>query len=204
MIEKNIHKIRDRIKSLTNHEIDIVAATKERTIDEMKRARSCGITVFGENYVQDAEEKIRFFENVKFHMIGHLQSNKVKKALEIFDMIQTLDSLELAQQISEFGGADVLVQVNISKEDSKTGILYEDMKEFMKKLRDFQNLHVKGLMCIASKEKAEQEFSKMNKLFLQLKREYNLETLSMGMSDDYEIALKNGSNMIRIGRALFG
>jgi len=184
--------------------VRLVAVTKTFPVETIIKCIDAGIKEIGENYVQEAENKFAIIGNkVKWHMIGHLQRNKVKKAVKIFDMIQTVDSYKIAEKINEeclkIGKImPVLVQVNVSGD--KFGIDPEEVHIFLKELSTFENIRVKGLMCIASFSKPRDDFRRMKSIF----DKAGLEILSMGMSDDYRIAIEEGSNMVRIGRALFG
>lgn len=206
MIKENIRKIRGKIREVAEisgrkgRDVTIIAASKTFNRDNIIEAIDSGINDFGENYVQEAEKKLMGLDVTK-HMIGHLQTNKVKKALEIFDVIQTLDSLKLAKKIDEEAKnlskiVPVLVEVNAGKEKSKFGIFPADTADFLKELGKFRKLDVIGLMTMARKE----HFALMKKLF----DSSNLRYLSMGMSKDYPEAIINGANMIRLGRAIFG
>lgn len=203
MIKENIAKLRIPAN------IKLVAVTKTRTIEEIKKAIEFGITCISENRVQEAKQKFPFLTKVEKHMIGHLQNNKVKLAVELFDMIQSVDSIRLAEEIDKRCKAvgkvmPVLIEINIGNEESKYGVNPEDIKNFLKEVSQFENLEVEGLMCIAPFVKAEETrpyFRKMKRLFDSLG---NLKWLSMGMSNDYKIAIEEGSNMVRIGSAIFG
>lgn len=207
MIKENIQKIISEIGS-----VKLVVVTKSRTIEEIKQAIEAGAPIIAENRIQEAERKYselkNFFKdkNVEFHFIGHLQTNKVKKAIEMFDLIQSIDSLKLAKEIDKRANQinkkqDVLIEVNIGKEPQKYGVLPENVIEFTNKIKQFENIKVKGLMCMPPFNKDSRPyFKEMKKMFDKL----NLEILSMGMTNDYKIAIEEGSNMIRIGRGIFG
>ncbi len=207
MIESNVKQIISEIGPVL-----LAAASKTRTVNEIKQAVYAGVKIIAENRVQEAELKYKqlkeFFikNNVEFHLIGHLQTNKAKKAVEIFDLIQTLDSLKLADKISRHAfkikkTQKVLVQINIGDEPQKYGIKKQDLFVFLEKLRQFNNIEVKGLMCIPPYNKDPRPyFREMKALF----DKSNLEILSMGMSNDYRIAIEEGSNMVRIGTKIFG
>ena len=203
MIKENIIKL--QIPSY----VKLVAVTKTRTVEEIKKAIDAGVNCIGENKVQEAQEKFPSLPKVEKHMIGHLQRNKVKTAVELFDMIQSVDSLKIAKEISKRCEAinkvmPILIEVNIGNEESKYGIKPEDIKEFIKEISQFKNIDIQGLMCIApliEAEKTRPYFKKMKELFDSLG---NLKWLSMGMTNDYKIAIEEGSNMVRIGTAIFG
>src|SRR3989344_1795882 len=179
-IKQNIQQIKEQLGLAT-----LIAATKGRTIEEIHEAISAGITIIGENYVKEAAEKHhQLAGKVAFHLLGHLQRNKVPKAAEIFDLIQTVDSLPLAQKINEEcekrkKRMPVLIEVSIAGEKNKSGCLPEEAE----KLRPY--------------------FREMKKTFDRLQKEYNLSILSMGMSDSYAVAIEEGATMARIGKKIF-
>jgi hypothetical protein len=198
-------------------EISILAATKSQPPEKILAAVSVGIAIFGENYLQEAEKKIsEIGRNVQWHFIGHLQANKAKKAGQLFDMVQTVDSLKVAQKLDAASASEnkvlpILIEVNIGEEPQKFGVLPAGVPEFVRSLSGLKNLEIRGLMCMPPQLPAEQArlcFKKMSQIFLQLKsaRQGNLnpKTLSMGMSGDFTVAVEEGSTMVRIGTALFG
>ena len=215
-LKENIQQINEHIKEAAekagrNQEsVMLVAVTKQATVEQMKECIALGITNIGENRVIEGEEKFSKLSDMKFkkHMIGHLQTNKAKLAVEMFDVIQSLDSLKLAKEIDKRAKnigkiMPVFIEVNIGKEDQKSGVMPEELPSFYDKAIKFTNLRVEGLMCIApfvEAEKARPYFKQMKELFNQLP----LKWLSMGMSNDYEVAIEEGSNMVRIGSKLFG
>src|SRR3989338_5870370 len=204
MMEQKIQRIKGQLNGIT-----LVAATKGRTVEEINQALSAGITVIGENYVQEAVEKRRQLAGkVAFHLIGHLQRNKVSKAVKIFDMIQTVDNFPLAQKINEESAKidkkmPVLVEVNIAGEKNKTGCSPEEVEELASKISKLPNLQLRGLMTMGphflDNEKIRPYFREIKKIFNRLQKEYNLSILSMGISDNYHIALEEGTTMVRIG-----
>jgi PLP dependent protein len=207
MIKENIKQIMEIIGP-----VNIVAVSKKKSVEKIKQAIKSGVNIIGENKIQEAYNKYNqlknYFEenNIKFHFIGHLQSNKVKKAVEMFDLIQTVDSIKLTDEINKRAKEidkvqDILVQVNIGKEPQKFGIIPENTLDFLGKIKQFKNINVKGLMCIHPRgEDSKPYFKEMKKIFDMT----NLEILSMGMSSDFQIAIDEGSNMIRIGTKIFG
>ncbi|MEM4397143.1 MAG: YggS family pyridoxal phosphate-dependent enzyme [Candidatus Woesearchaeota archaeon] len=225
-INREIIKEINDLNSSKNQKINLVAVTKNRTIDEIKSLVSLGIKNIAENKIQEAEKKYielnnkeNFFKknNVKFHFIGHLQKNKVKKAVLMFDVIQSVDSYELAFEINKKASLlnkiqEIFIQVNIGKEKQKKGIEKENLFFLIEKIKEMQNLKLNGLMCIApffdDNKKTRPYFREMKELFdktnkILLKKRKKIEFLSMGMTSDYKIAIEEGSNMIRIGRGLF-
>jgi len=192
--------------------IKLIAVSKKKSVDEIKQAVEAGVKIIGENRIQEAEQKYtelkNYFKekNVDFHFVGHLQTNKVKKAVEMFDLIQTVDSLKLVKEINKRAKQmnkvqDVLIEVNIGKEPQKHGVMPENVIDFVEEFKQFNNINVKGLMCIPPyEENPRPHFKQMKNMF----NELNLELLSMGMSSDYKIAIEEGSNMVRIGTKIFG
>lgn len=187
-------------------EVGILAATKAQPFEKIKAAIAGGIVICGENYLQEAEKKINEIgRDVQWHFIGHLQGNKSKKAVELFDCIQTVDSITLASKISSAAEKPfpIFIEVNIAKEKSKFGVLPENLQSFFDEIKKLSNLQIRGLMCIApflSPEQARPYFQRMRQLAQQL----GLKELSMGMSNDYIVAVEEGSTMARIGTALLG
>ncbi len=219
MIKNNIFTIRKLLPS----PVTIVAVSKGRTVDEIKEAIEAGITDIGENRVQEAVTKYRELlapdsqlPAIKWHLVGHLQTNKVKEAIKIFDLIHSLDSIKLAVEIDKAAAAinkvqDVLIEVNISGEQSKFGINPSEAIGFIKRLTEYKNINIKGLMTIApivnDSEQARPYFRKLRELKDKINElqapNFKLLTLSIGMSDDYKVAVEEGSNMVRLGRVIF-
>lgn len=195
--------------------VTVVAATKGRMHEEIREAIQAGIVHLGENYVQDAERKRSLIhEPARWHMIGRLQTNKIPKAARLFDWIQTLDSVELAQKLDRALAAHgkslpILLQVNVGREPQKAGALPEDVPAIAHAVRELPHLVLRGLMAIPpAGEKPEGSrpyFRAMRRIFKDLSGEgFPLDTLSMGMSLDWEVAVEEGATMIRLGTLLFG
>jgi len=224
LIKENCEKVRQRVRDAALragrnpddiHNIDI---SKTVDVDRIKAAIDCGITDLGENRVQELVEKFDKIDvKCNWHLIGHLQTNKVKYIIDRVKMIHSLDSLELAEEIqkrAEKAGrcVDVLVQVNVSSEKTKFGVKQEETLELVRKLSRMGNIKVKGLMTIAplaeDPESVRWVFSGLRKLFIDIKKEnidnIDMDYLSMGMSNDFEVAIEEGANMVRIGTAIFG
>lgn len=209
----NKEKLKQIQKELPDH-VTLIAVSKMHTKEEIKEAYQCGCTIFGENKVQEMKDK--YHPDYTWHMIGHLQRNKVKDVVPLASMIQSLDSLRLAEEIEKQCAKidkimPVLVEVNISRDPGKTGVLLEETPAFVKQCMRLPHLDVQGLMCVGpltdDEEKIEACFERMHALFNKLQGEYGKEkfhTLSMGMSDDYQLAIKHGSNMVRLGSVIFG
>lgn len=194
--------------------IDIMAVTKTVPPEAVNVAVENGITLLGENRVQEYLSKKDFYDkSAKVEFIGHLQTNKVKYIIDTVDRIHSVDSIKLASEInrlSEIKGktTDILVEVNIGREESKSGVNPDKVEEFCYKLSELPNIRVSGLMSIPPREHSEKFFSKMQELFIDIKAK-NIDNssvwvLSMGMSSDFPVAIKYGSNVVRIGTALFG
>jgi pyridoxal phosphate enzyme (YggS family) len=202
----------------------LVAAAKARTGREVEEALRAGVAYVGHNYVQEAEQMIPLISQVpqlqsqvRWHMIGHLQKNKVKKAVRLFDMIETLDSWPLAKLIDRRCAAigltmPVLVEVNIGREASKTGVLPEEVDDLVRRLSDLKHIRVQGLMTMGPRfgdpEDARPYFQATKEAFDRLAKanlpNVEMRTLSMGMSNSYQVALEEGANMVRLGTVLFG
>ena len=198
--------------------VQLVAAAKTRQPEEILEAVEAGVKIVGENYVQEAERAYEVIGNrVKWHLIGHLQKNKVKKAVRLFDMIETVDSVEIAREIdkrsAEIGKVmPVLIEINSGREEQKTGVLPESAIELVREISAYQNIKVMGLMTMGPRfgnpEDSRPYFVETRKIFDKLK-ELNLPNvemkyLSMGMTNSYRIALEEGANMVRLGNRLFG
>jgi hypothetical protein len=196
-------------------DITIVAVTKFVPLQKIEEAIVCGIKIIGENRVQEAKKKYEIVGNrVVWHMVGHLQTNKVKDALNIFSLIHSLDSLKLAQEIEKRAvqSVDCLVEVNTSKEESKYGITPNKVFGFFDNLRHYSKINVLGLMTIGpgwalqDSEASRSCFHLLHDLRDELihKLERPLPYLSMGMTSDFEVAIEEGATIIRIGTAIFG
>ena len=205
------------IKSQVPKNVQVIAVSKTKPIEDMEVAYSLGIRDFGENKVQEIIEKYdNFHKDVRWHLIGHLQTNKVKYIVGKVYLIQSLDSIKLLNKINkayEEQGitANVLIQINIGREPQKYGILEEELDDLLLEVEKCNAVKVKGLMTIVPKGNTEENriyFKKIYDIYNKLKKEsYKnivMETLSMGMSNDYKIAIEEGSNMVRIGQGIFG
>lgn len=192
-------------------EVTLVGVTKKHTKEEVDELAALGVTVFGENRVQEFLEK--YDPAYTWHLIGHLQTNKVKYIIGKVDVIESVDSLKLAREIEKQAARHnirqkVLIELKISNDPNKTGLPLNELDELIEQIVQMEHIEWKGLMCIASHtddlEKVGEEFETMHDLYLALQKKYpQLDTLSMGMSQDYQIAIEHGSNMVRIGTALF-
>jgi len=198
--------------------VQLVAAAKTRQPEEILEAVEAGVKIVGENYVQEAERAYEVIGNrVKWHLIGHLQKNKVKKAVRLFDMIETVDSVEIAREIdkrsAEIGKVmPVLIEINSGREEQKTGVLPESAVELTREISAYPNIKVMGLMTMGPRfgnpEDSRPYFVETRKIFEKLKQlnlpNVEMRYLSMGMTNSYRIALEEGANMVRLGNRLFG
>jgi len=211
----SIKKQINLIKAQIGKNVCLVAVSKTKTELKIKEAYDCGQRVFGENKVQELVSKQNNLpKDINWHMIGHLQRNKVKYIAPFISLIHGVDNIKLLKEIDKQARKneriiDCLIQIKISNEDSKFGIDYNDANEWLKTelLLNFKNIRITGFMGMASNTNNElilsQEFSKLNNFF-NMHKKTNFQTLSMGMSNDYLLAIKNGSNMVRVGSNIFG
>jgi pyridoxal phosphate enzyme (YggS family) len=199
--------------------VKLVAVSKRKGIEQIKEAMAAGQIHFGENYLQEAADKIRNIDApAVFHFIGHLQSNKVKSAVELFDLIETVDRVKIARAISRHAESlgiiqDVLIQVNIGREDQKSGVLPELVVDLLTEVNQFPGIRVRGFMTMPpltdAPEGARPYFADLRKLAHScvyqglLKKESSVE-LSMGMSRDFVVAIEEGATLVRVGTAIFG
>lgn len=198
--------------------VQLVAAAKTRKSDEIQQAVDAGVMIIGENYVQEAVAAINAVNGkVKWHFIGHLQKNKIKKAVEIFDLIETVDSIELAREIntrcSEIGKImPVLIEINSARELRKYGVFPERVTELIRQIALLTNIKVRGLMTMGpvscDPEEARPYFAETKKIFDEVKSkgvsDVEMKYLSMGMTDSYRVAIEEGANIVRIGTKIFG
>ena len=204
--------------SRSSAEISLLAVSKTKPISDIIAAYQAGQRLFGENYVQEGETKITALQadypDIEWHFIGPLQSNKSKIVAEHFDWMHTLSRDKIAQRLDEQRPSNkpplnVCIQVNISQEESKSGVNAEDVATLALTINSLSKLTLRGLMAIPTatnnEQLQQQEFAQLKQLFDQLKQQYpSVDTLSMGMSNDMDIAIANGSTMVRIGSAIFG
>jgi len=214
MIKENVKRILEQIPA----GVEVVGAAKTRTVEEIVESIEAGLKIIGENYVQEAE---RAFEVVgpraKWHMIGHLQSNKAKKAVRVFDMIETVDSLKLARAVDNACRKidevmAVLMEINSGEEPQKAGVMPAEAISLVKEVSELRNIRIMGLMTMGpfagDPEDARPYFRKTKRLFENIKKlnlpGVEMKYLSMGMSNSYKVALEEGANMVRIGTKIFG
>ncbi|MDD5730206.1 MAG: YggS family pyridoxal phosphate-dependent enzyme [Candidatus Omnitrophica bacterium] len=229
MIRDNLSRIKERIQAVCSKinrqpdQITIIAVSKSRTADEIKEAVEAGLTGIGENKVQEASLKYKLLSasglgpsTIKWHMIGHLQTNKAKEAVRIFDLIHSVDSLRLAREIDKQAAKinkiqEVLIEINTSGEEAKYGLSPRGSIEIIKEVARLENIRVKGLMTVAPVVEAPDKTRPYFRSLKELLEEINalrvtpeaIRILSMGMTDDFETAVEEGANMLRLGRAIF-
>ena len=194
--------------------VSLIAVTKTVDPAAVNHAVSLGIRLLGENRVQEYISKKDFYDkNAEVHFIGHLQTNKVKYIIDSVSMIQSVDSIKLAEEIDRHAGRigrcqDILIEVNIGGEKSKSGIAASGLEELVYQVSELENIRVRGLMAIQPAGSSERFLFDMQKLYIDISQKkihnISMDYLSMGMSGDYEAAIKYGANMVRIGRGLFG
>lgn len=223
MIKENIAAVQKRIADAASRvgrtdAITLVAVTKNHPVEYMKEAAAAGITDVGENRVQEALQKLEAFpENqLKWHLIGHLQTNKAKHAVEHFDLIHSVDSEHLLKAVNKEAAKigkvqDILLQVNVAREESKFGMEVEEFPAMCELAKSLANVRVQGLMCIAPNfehvEDVRPIFRIAHALYEDMKPKFpvgQIQDLSMGMTHDFEIAIEEGANIVRVGTAIFG
>ncbi|MBN2754974.1 MAG: YggS family pyridoxal phosphate-dependent enzyme [Candidatus Goldbacteria bacterium] len=217
-IKNNIESIIKRINAI-NKDALLVAVSKTFSVDDIEEAVKSGVKVFGESKIQEAEEKQRLlnekYNDLSWFMIGHLQTNKVNKAVSIFNMIQSVDSLKLAEKINsacikEGKVMQCLMEIKVSPEETKFGILPEEAPEVYGRIKEMPGIKPSGIMAMApysdNAEDSRIYFKRAKKVFDEIKNGApdDFKWLSMGMSHDFEIALQEGANMVRVGTSLFG
>ena len=210
--------IKDRLENLykeLSEDINLVAVSKTKTVEDIMNAYNSGQRLFGENRVQELTEKYdKLPKDIKWNMIGHLQSNKVKYIASFVDLIHSLDSVKLASEINKQGEKNnrvinCLIQIKISKDETKYGVSFEDFDQFYKHINSLKYINVVGLMGMASltnnEDLIKDEFKSISLLYNELKLvDKKIAHLSIGMSNDYKLAINEGGNMIRIGSRIFG
>lgn len=216
-VNQNIQKACDKAKRERN-EVTLIAVSKTKPIEVLQDAYDLGVRVFGENKVQELVDKYEALpKDIEWHMIGHLQTNKVKYIIDKVAMIHSVDSIKLAETIEKEAAkkectANILVEVNVAEEDSKFGLKVEEVIPFIEKISTFPHIRVKGLMTIAPfVENAEENrdiFAKLHKLSVDINAKNidntSMSVLSMGMTNDYEVAVEEGATMVRVGTGIFG
>jgi pyridoxal phosphate enzyme (YggS family) len=212
----NVSMVRSRMEDAARRvgrdpgDITLVAVTKTHPTETILGAYRAGLRDFGENRVQEAASKILALRDEgctpRWHLIGHLQTNKVKVALDLFDILHSVDSKRLAETIAKHarGPVAVLVEVNVAGESTKFGAAPESVPELVRSLRQLPNIDVRGLMTVAPRVDDPEDVRPIFRRLRHLGGELHLPELSMGMTDDFEVAIEEGSTLVRVGRAIFG
>ena len=209
MIFDNLKRVNSRIDSIEhNQEVQLIAVSKTRSTAEIQEAVNAGQVHFGENYLQESLDKISFFKerNLIWHFIGPIQSNKTALIAENFDWVHSVDRLKVAKRLSDqrdpgLGELNILIQINIDQEQSKSGLLLNNVNEIISEVNDLPNISLRGFMCIPSPKNSANSFSEMANL---ISKYPFLDSLSMGMSSDLELAIERGATLVRVGTDIFG
>lgn len=224
MIRDQLHDVEKKIQAACERagrkreEVTLIAVSKTKPVEVLQEAYDLGVRVFGENKVQELTEKYDALpRDIRWHMIGHLQTNKVKYIVEKAELIHSVDSLRLAQAIEKEAAkrertVDILVEVNVAEEESKFGVRVDEVIPFIEKLALFSHIHVCGLMTIApfveNPEENRPIFKNLHKLSVDIMGKNidnrNVDVLSMGMTNDYGVAIEEGATMVRVGTGIFG
>ena len=221
-IAENLERVREQIaNAATNsgrsaNDVELVAITKTHPAEKVREAVEAGQTLFGESRVQEARAKIpELSSNIRWHFVGHLQKNKVRQALPLFEVIHSVDSLALAQDVNRIADEEglyprVLLEVNVAGEGSKFGFAPDDLRKQMESLLTLARLSIEGLMCIpplaVESEDSRKFFVEVRELRDSLEKEFNMKLpqLSMGMTQDFPIGIDEGATLVRVGTAIFG
>lgn len=223
-IRQNIAQVEEKIAAAAKRagrnpeDILLLAVSKTKPVELIREAVACGLHSLGENKVQEIMDKYEpMGEGIHWHLIGHLQTNKVKYIVDKVDMIHSVESVKLAEEINKRAAAanvvmDVLVEVNIAQEESKFGVKVEDTEAFLREIAPLPHIHVRGLMTVApfveNPEENRTYFRKMRELLVDINDKridnINMDTLSMGMTGDYEVAIEEGATIVRVGTGIFG
>ncbi len=209
MIADNLKQVQGRIAAVDNNQqVTLIAVSKTKPAADLQQAIDAGQRHFGENYLQEALEKIDILkgQNLIWHFIGPIQSNKTKQITQNFSWVHSVDRIKIAQRLNDqrpenLEKLNVLLQINIDNEPTKSGVLIDEIDEIILHFENFQNILLRGFMCIPNPNNSAQSFAKMAKI---MQKHPNLDTLSMGMSHDLELAIENGATFVRIGTDIFG
>ena len=206
-IAENLQVVRARIGARPG--VTLLAVSKGQGVERISEAVAAGQKAFGENYVQEAVQKMQHLPALEWHLIGPLQSNKTRVAAERFDWVQTIASEKVARRLSESRPAhlaplNILIQVNVSAEKSKSGVALHEARNLASVIAAMPRLRLRGLMAIPEPGAPCSRYQEVKKAFDSLKDDFAFDTLSMGMSDDLDIALEEGATMVRIGTSIFG
>lgn len=224
MIKENLEEVREKIRQACQksgrreEDVTLISVSKTKPVEVLREAYEAGSRDFGENRVQEIMEKYgQMPEDVRWHMIGHLQKNKVRQVIDKAVLIHSVDTVELAEQIEKDAAkrdltVDILLEVNVAEEESKFGFRTEEVEAAVMKIKEFPHVHIKGLMTIApfvsNSEDNREVFKKLYQLYVDIRSKnidnVNMSVLSMGMTGDYEVAVEEGATMIRVGTGIFG
>ena len=224
MIKENLEEVREKIRQACQRsgrreeDVTLISVSKTKPVEMLKEAYEAGSRDFGENRVQEIMEKYgQMPEDVRWHMIGHLQKNKVRQVIDKAVLIHSVDTVELAEQIEKDAAkrdltVDILLEVNVAEEESKFGFRTEEVEAAVMKIKEFPHVHIKGLMTIApfvsNSEDNREVFKKLYQLYVDIRSKnidnVSMSVLSMGMTGDYEVAVEEGATMIRVGTGIFG
>jgi pyridoxal phosphate enzyme (YggS family) len=209
VISDNLKLVNSRIDSIEHtQEVQLIAVSKTRSTAEIQEAVNAGQVHFGENYLQESLDKISFFKegNLIWHFIGPIQSNKTALIAQNFDWVHSVDRLRIAKRLSnqrdpDLGELNILIQLNIDEEQTKSGLLLKDVSEIISEVNDLPNISLRGFMCIPEPKNSANSFSEMANL---ISKYPFLDSLSMGMSADLELAIECGATLVRVGTDIFG
>ena len=209
MISDNLKQVKSRIDSIqSSQKVELIAVSKTRSNAEIQEAVSAGQVHFGENYLQESINKINFFKGggLVWHFIGPIQSNKTALIADNFDWVHSVDRIKIAKRLSDQRGSilnplNILIQVNVDKEQTKSGIYIEEVKDIVSEIIELPNISLRGFMTIPKPENSANSFAEMRRL---MSKYPSFDSLSMGMSSDLEVAIENGANLVRVGTDIFG
>ena len=224
MIKENLISVENEIREAClragrrREDVTLIAVSKTKPVSDLEEAYALGVRVFGENKVQELADKYDSLpKDIEWHMIGHLQRNKVKYIIDKVALIHSVDSLRLAETIEKEAAkrnitVNILIEVNVAREESKFGLMPEELEEFIAKISDFSHIRVKGLMTIApfvaDSEENRVIFQRLHKLSVDIETKnvdnITMRVLSMGMTNDYAVAIEEGATMVRVGTGIFG
>ena len=209
MIAENLKKVKSRIDSVKHEQkVQLIAVSKARSVTEIQEAVDAGQIHFGENYLQESLDKINSLKekNLVWHFIGPIQSNKTASIAEKFDWVHSVERYKIAKRLSDqrpsnLKQLNVLLQINIDREKTKSGFFLENIEEIVPKIKKLPNIALRGFMCIPNPNNSAESFIKMSEL---ISKYPDLDTLSMGMSADLELAIEKGATFVRVGTDIFG
>ena len=209
MIAENLKKVKSRIDSVKHEQkVQLIAVSKARSVTEIQEAVDAGQIHFGENYLQESLDKINSLKekNLVWHFIGPIQSNKTASISEKFDWVHSVERYKIAKRLSDqrpsnLKQLNVLLQINIDREKTKSGFFLENIEEIVPKIKKLPNIALRGFMCIPNPDNSAESFIKMSEL---ISKYPDLDTLSMGMSADLELAIEKGATFVRVGTDIFG